>query len=221
MAKGKGIKAANTAVHVVPTPSKPTRFPITLLHDRPHKQIGSLETLLPGYIMVVRNFLSPDECQKWIDYIEGSSLEYAAHRATRYMANRECYRMQRDDPDLAARLFERIIQCVRLPPTPIACNPNIRIYKYTKGHAFGKHIDESNTVPGVGHTRYTILIYLSDCQGGATSFDPPTGRNPIKFAPQAGALLVHLHGDDCLVHQGEAVQSGIKYVLRTDIVYAD
>lgn len=54
---------------------------------------------------------------------------------------------------------------------PVGCNPNFRVYKYTRGHSFGKHIDESNDVPALrGKTGMTILIYLSECQGGATRF---------------------------------------------------
>ena len=80
--------------------------------------------------------------------------------------------------------------------------------------SFGQHIDESNYIPGVGETRLTILIYLSDCVGGATRFE-----HDVAFQPTAGSLLLHVHGDDCLLHEAEAVQSGIKYVLRTDLVY--
>jgi hypothetical protein len=71
-----------------------------------------------------------------------------------------------------------------------------------------------------GVTRMTILVYLSACEGGATRFDRPDGqREVIAYPPTVGSLLLHLHGDDCLLHQADAVSNGTKYVLRTDLVY--
>jgi hypothetical protein len=63
---------------------------------------------------------------------------------------------------------------------------------------------------------------LSECGGGATRFvgDHTAVSSPeIAFSPQAGAMLIHVHGDDCLVHEADPVTSGIKYVLRTDLVF--
>lgn len=64
-------------------------------------------------------------------------------------------------------------------------------------------------------TRFTVLVYLSSCQGGETVFE----RN-VSFSPRAGSILFHIHGDQCLLHEAKAVESGIKYVLRTDLVYS-
>lgn len=183
----------------------------------------SLLDLLPNYIWVVPNFFTSHECQNWVDFVEKScTMEYVSQRGTRYLAARECYRTQIDNADMATRIFDRLLQCPSLikaiPPHPIACNPNLRIYKYLKGHSFGKHIDESHHVGRDGITKLTILIYLSSCQGGATRFDTPLGKE-VSFTPKAGAMLLHLHGDDCLMHQAGPVLSGTKYVLRTDLVY--
>jgi len=212
-----------------------------------------VHSLLPNYIWIVPNFLTSKECEAWIDYVERSrAFDYMNQRATRSMASRECFRWQTNDPVMAERLYRRI-QAVKsllteeLRPnhdrrndsisssnnnsgltTPVGCNPNLRLYKYAPGHAFSKHIDESNFVPGMGETKFTVLVYLSDCHGGATRFFPPHNSSTsssstddsIAFAPQMGAMLVHLHGEDCLLHQADPVEQGIKYVLRTDLVYS-
>lgn len=34
-----------------------------------------------------------------------------------------------------------------------------------------------------------------------------------------GTLLIHRHGDACLLHEGRKVIRGSKYVLRTDLVF--
>ncbi len=103
--------------------------------------------------------------------------------------------------------------------------------------------------PG-GNTEITVLIYLSSCEGGATRFHLPQKQaksktknkkqkvvqvatsdnheqsfeddgNGIAFVPEAGAILMHMHGDRCLEHEADSVLKGIKYILRTDIVYSN
>jgi 2OG-Fe(II) oxygenase superfamily len=202
-----------------------------------------IEELHPGAVWVIRDFFSPKECHAWIHFCEASGgLEYTSHPATRYMAQRECYRMQQSNAtNVAEQLYRRlerhgilselqskVVALAKKRPLyrPVGCNPNIRVYKYTKGHAFGKHVDGSNQVPGMGDTEITILVYLSDCQGGATRFYPHTtygggGRqSSIAFDPTPGTMLLHVHGDHCLEHEGDPVLGGTKYVLRTDMVYA-
>ena len=203
-------------------------FPPALLlsskEDRtPYAKPPRFTTLLPDRIWVIHDFFTLNECQAWIQYMEQDiTMELTQQRGNRYYAQRECHRFQRDDAILARRLFARMQPLLAgLPQSlfgggpPVMCNPNIRLYKYTKGMSFGKHVDESHAVPGWGKTRLTVLIYLSSCQGGATSFEPE-----VSFEPKEGAMLLHVHGDDCLEHEGKPVQAGIKYILRTDLVYA-
>lgn len=201
------------------------------------KERFRIEEIHPGCIWVIHDFLDPQECQAWIDFVEQSKeLELCGHPASRYVAHRECYRWQRDDSQVASLLFDRmkktgvlqeIEEKVSFPTgsyTAQALNPNIRFYKYTKGMSFGKHVDGTHHVKGVGTTEVTTLIYLSECEGGATRFYPSTSSKKAKsmaFAPKIGAMLLHIHGDRCLEHEADPVESGIKYILRTDVVYGD
>ena len=60
-------------------------------------------------------------------------------------------------------------------------------------------------------------------EGGETCFYAGHGaRAPeaVRFAPRAGAVLVHAHGDRCLTHEGLAVTRGTKYLLRTDLAFS-
>jgi 2OG-Fe(II) oxygenase superfamily len=230
----KGIPTANVAAPSKATAALPAGLILPITSNIP-KQF-SVEEILPGCVWVVHDFLKEEEWQGWIDYVEGSmKLEYRQHPATKYIANRECFRWQRNDTHIADMLFQRLQRCGILKMlessldfpkpnyTPIACNPNIRIYKYDKGMSFGKHVDESNVVDGLGKTEITVLVYLSGCQGGATRFYPSRvgkKRNTsVAFDPKPGAMLVHVHGDRCLEHEAEPVLQGRKYILRTDIVY--
>lgn len=47
------------------------------------------------------------------------------------------------------------------------------------------------------------------------------GRLVASVHPAAGLALLHLHGEDkCLEHEGSVVLQGVKYVLRSDVVFA-
>lgn len=46
------------------------------------------------------------------------------------------------------------------------------------------------------------------------------GRILASVAPVTGMALLHLHGDDCLEHEGKEVLSGVKYILRSDVVFS-
>ena len=42
----------------------------------------------------------------------------------------------------------------------------------------------------------------------------------LKVAPTEGMALLHLHGDKCMMHEARNVEKGVKYVFRSDIVFA-
>eukprot|EP00428_Durinskia_dybowskii_P083860 CAMPEP_0170442112 /NCGR_PEP_ID=MMETSP0117_2-20130122/47246_1 /TAXON_ID=400756 /ORGANISM="Durinskia baltica, Strain CSIRO CS-38" /LENGTH=292 /DNA_ID=CAMNT_0010702683 /DNA_START=71 /DNA_END=946 /DNA_ORIENTATION=- len=101
---------------------------------------------------------------------------------------------------------------------------------------------------GDRHSRLTFLIYLNDgFEGGTTTYflagseqssgegnsadgveyggkgcDEGEGRIEVhRVKPQLGSVLVFPHGTSSgsLVHEGSAVTKGVKYVIRTDVLY--
>jgi predicted 2-oxoglutarate/Fe(II)-dependent dioxygenase YbiX len=118
------------------------------------------------------------------------------------------------DHDLAAELWrearafipERIGASVA-----IGLNELFRFYRYTPGQQFRRHRDESYIRNEKEASYFTFMIYLNDgYSGGNTTF------NAITIRPSAGMALIFLHD---LEHSGDAVTTGIKYVLRTDVMY--
>ncbi|KAL9240411.1 hypothetical protein vseg_014636 [Gypsophila vaccaria] len=120
----------------------------------------------------------------------------------------------------------------------VGLNPNIRFYRYKAGQRFGRHIDESVDLGDGKHTYYTLLIYLSggsksngksdgksvgDAErlvGGETVFYGSRNRVVAEVAPEEGMALVHIHGDKCMLHEARNVTKGVKYVLRSDVIFA-
>ncbi|APA15823.1 hypothetical protein SS1G_09309 [Sclerotinia sclerotiorum 1980 UF-70] len=117
----------------------------------------------------------------------------------------------------------------------VGLNPVIRIYRYSKGQFFDCHYDESNliTLPTrptstQAKTTWTLLLYLTSpatgCQGGETVFYPeelPNKKSPIDkpvvISLETGMVLLHKHGDDCMLHEGREVTEGEKWIIRTDV----
>lgn len=111
----------------------------------------------------------------------------------------------------------------------VSLNPQLRIYRYKKGHHFGQHYDDSveckvsNDLSKTGVTKWTLLIYLTgddEFTGGDTIFYPNyRGRKPIPLHPSKGMALLHKHGDDCLKHEAGIVVDGEKWVFRSDVTF--
>ncbi|KAJ1456698.1 hypothetical protein M885DRAFT_517117 [Pelagophyceae sp. CCMP2097] len=202
---------------------------------------GAVRTLSAFGVFACENFLTAGECAELVAWSQAAGFEEVSHAATRNAAFRSCGRIQRQSPELAEGLWRRLAPL--LPPDlagagrpPRGCNPNIRIYRYARDDAFGKHVDESSAV-GDAVTEATVLVYLNSsdtgppnkpqtraadgppsCAGGATVFHEPAGAR-VSFSPRLGAVLFHVHGDRCLEHEGAAVTAGSKFVLRTDVLY--
>jgi len=238
-----------------------TGFPPHLLKTLPSFSSGTVETLIPNAMFVMQNALTPSECKSWVKFADednGKKWDIVSHPATKYIAYRECGRIQHNDWKMSHRLYERIESMVsgissqldifdkasllhsnkqhtcldnrglnHAKYRPISCNPNLRLYKYTKGQWFGRHVDDSNKIkitpdaPSTisdakeTQTEITVLFYLSSCRGGATRFYLPGGKgkkhDTIAFTPEEGAVLLHIHGDHCLEHEAEPVLEGVKY----------
>jgi len=75
-------------------------------------------------------------------------------------------------------------------------------------------------------SRYTFLIYLNEnFEGGGTTFYVPGAEvghlEARAVSPRMGCALLFPHGGSqgSLVHEGSAPSEGVKYVIRTDVLY--
>ncbi|CAE7369667.1 unnamed protein product [Symbiodinium natans] len=192
------------------------------------KELKSQETRIPN-IFLVPGVLDAEEAHVLIKASEEANFELQTSRGPAFgEAHRHHYRVSFEDPQFADALWNAglntALAALRVGSRrPVGLNENIRIYKYSGGDVFGKHVDGSNQTAR-GKTEFTLLIYLSgeehELVGGETAFYAG-GAEVLRVAPVAGQALVHRHGSECLLHESLAVTQGVKYVLRSDVVFAD
>lgn len=182
--------------------------------------------------VLVHGFLSASECEALVDAAEKRGF---ASAGSDYPASyRDNDRIVADDPALARRLFERLTHCAALAPglgavmdeddwRMVGVNERLRFCRYRPGTQFRAHQD------GVHHrqhteSRLTFMVYLNDdaFSGGDTLFfegrsSAMSGRDAtLCLRPRTGSLIVF---DHALWHAGALVDSGRKYVLRSDLMY--
>ncbi len=173
------------------------------------------------YISKVPELLSPDQCAELIQRIEDLSPTIAPINSmggTKVRTDiRNNERVMFDDKELANSLFQKVKH--RLPEEfrgrrIIAANERFRCYRYKPGMRFAPHADGSFERNETEKSFYTFLVYLNDdFVGGETNFFT---QPEVSIEPKVGLGLLFQHP---LLHEGAVVQSGVKYVARSDIMY--
>lgn len=171
-------------------------------------------------VFTLKNFLSAAECAELIARSEAMGYEEAmvdvgngVQRMIKGVRNNE--RVLYKDEAYATFMWERL-----KPYAPegtgdrVACGLNelFRFYKYSPGQRFKMHKDGSFERNRFEASQYTFMIYLNEgYTGGGTLF-----KSGELIQPETGTALIFYHP---LLHEGTLLTAGIKYVLRTDIMY--
>ncbi|MNJ86153.1 hypothetical protein D3C87_36400 [compost metagenome] len=169
-------------------------------------------------VYLLEDFFNEQECDDLVLWSEQRGYEeakvqvYGKQVMVKNMRNNS--RINYLDTDLAARIWERFKPHAVLEfgnSTAIGLNELFRFYRYEPGQYFKKHIDGSY-VRNVGEAScFTFMIYLNDdFEGGETTFENFTVK------PKKGTALIFHHP---IKHAGEELRSGVKYALRTDVMY--
>ena len=178
------------------------------------------KTELHPQIFIIENFLTDEECDYYIELTKDKVFEEAKinmhGQQSMNKGVRNNDRLMIFDNNLAENLFQKAAEF--LPQTHedyevLDFNEMFRVYKYSSGQRFKMHRDGSYIRNESEKSFYTFLIYLNDdFEGGETEFE-----NLFTVAPKKGSALVFYHP---LRHEGKTLISGLKYVLRTDVMYA-
>lgn len=187
----------------------------------------NLDWRTPRIIATIDGFFSKIECAEAIAYGETHGFEDAtvttANGALRLPDVRNNDRVMIDDSDRAASLYQRLATVL---PTafdgtkPICLNERLRLYRYDVGQKFDWHRDGYFQRDDL-RSRFTFMVYLNDdFEGGGTSFDSRSfGTDAFErftVKPKAGMALLFHHP---IMHRGDSVKQGRKYVLRSDVMY--
>ena len=156
---------------------------------------------------------SEEECAHFVSLIEASSPELATNNAL----YRDQDRVIRDDTALANELFARLrphlpekMGSLRL----LRLNDRLRFYRYKPGQRFPPHMDHWYRPSDEAITLHTVLAYFNDdFEGGETRFHEQLEETVV---PKKGSVAIFQHK---LRHEGCAVTRGIKYAMRSDVIY--
>ncbi|MEO8843563.1 MAG: 2OG-Fe(II) oxygenase [Kofleriaceae bacterium] len=162
--------------------------------------------------------MSPTECAQMIARIEALGPSDApvttASGAVMRPEVRNNQRVMFDDVALASTLFARIAVPESLcDMRAVGINERFRCYRYEPGQRFAPHRDGYFARNDQERSLLTFMVYLNDdFTGGETAF--------LGYAcsarPRVGTALLFQH---LLDHEGCVVKSGVKYVLRSDVMY--
>src|ERR1044072_841488 len=97
--------------------------------------------------------------------------------------------------------------------TVVGLNERLRFYRYTPGQQFAPHQDGYYLRSERERSLLTLIMYLNEGYVGGETFFL---NSETLVAPQTGKVLVFAHQ---LWHEGLPVLSGVKYILRTDVIY--
>ena len=176
----------------------------------------------------VDHFLSVDECSELVKVAEDVGFEAATVNAPgghQMLPDwRDNTRVTIDDSDRAAWLWGLAREFV--PPViedarAVGLNERLRFYRYEPGQQFDWHTDGYFRRDNGEQSRLTFMVYLNGgIVGGETSFSDTAVTSrfaDFSITPDTGLALFF---DHMLLHKGEPVTEGRKYVLRSDVMYS-
>ena len=190
-------------------------------------------------IFALSNVLSPSECESLIHLSERHGY-VSLISAERGSTGRTNTRVLTDDKSLADMLYERVREFLpksyRLRDGEwdlIGLNSRFRWCKYVKGQSFKRiHCDKWVDLPELPdqHSFYSVNIYLNEhgtCySGGRTIIYEKKGyggsgqyKETSSVSAKTGEVVIFNHFPEKYWHSGETLSSGIKYLLRSDVMY--
>lgn len=183
----------------------------------------------------VENVVSKEFCASLIKKAENMGFlpaDVRYNKTTKRMENvRNNSRIEFDDTSLMLEVETQLIglmgndfpyiftnPTLQKDVTYTRLNDHLRFYRYFPGEFFKPHKDGGYDVNGQ-ESLITLLLYLNDTDGGETVLMPDGFGKPETFIhinPKAGDVLLFEHP---AWHEGRPVNSGEKYVLRSDVFY--
>ncbi|KAM9969395.1 hypothetical protein ACTFIR_001230 [Dictyostelium discoideum] len=186
-------------------------------------------SLIDLYAITIENVFTKEECEELIRLSEEKGYEPALVNTgngqqelmTDVRNNDRCII---DTEELSNKIYERIKEFIPQDfrgHKVVSLNERLRFLRYYPGQEFKAHFDgsyERTEGPKTGERSHiTCQLYLNDVEkGGETTFFVGPNQEEIKVNPSTGMIILFQHR---ILHQGSPVVSGVKYVIRTDVMY--
>lgn len=166
---------------------------------------------------IIDGFLATEECKHLISLAEQAGfadapiISYGREVLAREVRNN--LRVLIDDSKLASELWVRVqpLLGIWVPGwKAVGLNERFRFYRYEHDQMFSLHRDLPYETRNT-RSFLSLIMYLNDdFEGGETEFEG------FSVLPKVGRAAVFKHS---LLHQGNAVKTGVKYAVRTDIMF--
>jgi WD40 repeat protein len=195
-----------------------------------------IENLLPNsesICFVIPSLFNQSECEELLSSEVKQSFQKAISNYPTYYRNND--RLVVDSERLSQMLFEKVkpylpetiftnskVQTENGVWTLSQLNNRLRFCKYSANQYFHRHLDGVHYRSATEQSKLTFMIYLNsatDFIGGRTLFYKTKETNEIwaSYIPKQGDLIVFDHN---VWHEGEVLEQGEKFVLRSDILYS-
>ncbi|MEW6735388.1 MAG: 2OG-Fe(II) oxygenase [Acidobacteriota bacterium] len=183
-----------------------------------------MDEIVPDKIFTILDVLTEQECDEYIrisehnGYVDAPITTAAGFIMRKDVRNNT--RVMIDDSSIVNYIWQKIAQYIpaqREGWQAIGLNERIRYYRYEPDQYFAWHYDGCFRRNENEESKLTLMIYLNDnFEGGETKFNLKYLYDEIDVKPKKGMALLF---DHYLYHEGSPVISGVKYVLRSDVMY--
>ena len=179
-----------------------------------------------GFLQVVPNVASAEECQQIIQEAEKTGFVRASLYTDKagvehYSETRKSDRCIIDSKAFAETLWKRLEPFI---PKRLAdgweakrMTERLRLLRYSKGDEFLPHSDGTYFSPDGLQSKITILLYLNVGYKGAFTHFLTRDSQWSGIQPEVGMVTLQ---DQGLMHCVPPLEEGVKYVLRTEVMYA-
>ncbi len=171
-------------------------------------------------ILEFDDFLSEEEVNVILEPRKNNFNKAQTHYPAYYRNND---RLVENNESLSTYLFEKLSAYKAEENEVIeafkSLNEKMRLCRYQEKQMFSIHQDGVYYPNETQESKYTFLLYLNgaeDFEKGETKFYTSKYSSSVKsITPQKGKLIIFSHQ---IWHEGAAVQNGVKYILRSDII---
>jgi hypothetical protein len=179
------------------------------------------------YVQIIENVFTKEECEDLIKISEEKGFETAGFYVDKYgkehffLNKRKSNRCIINDTSLADKILYRIKNLIPREYNNRklhSVNYKLKFLKYNIGDYFTRHHDGNYISENGSKSQITILIYLNNDYEGAytTFFKNSEDFNGCIIKPSIGMVCLM---DQKIEHEVNALISGTKYVIRTDLMY--